>query len=103
MLGRLAAKAASSDAPVEAELFLDETIAPQDIDTVVQRAVAAAAEAAGLPQSSFAVGKARGLSRSVSVTAPLALLRTVMAGKEFTSLLPSDLSSDEATIRPVKQ
>ena len=103
VLRRLQAKVESPEVPVAAQLFLDEGVAPEDIETVVRQALATAAQDAGLPQSSISLGRVRSLSHSISAMAPLAVLRAVMARKEFASLLPGDLTSDEVMIKPVKR
>jgi hypothetical protein len=103
VLRRLQATVESPEMPVEAQLFLNEGVAPEDIETIVQKALATAADDLGLSQGSISLGKVRSLSHSISATAPLAVLREVMARKEFASLLPGDLTSDEAMIKPVKR
>ncbi len=100
---RLEARTPSPRTPVEAQLFLEESVAPEDVGQVVDSAVRAAAAETGVPQSSITLGRARSLSRSIAVTAPLEVLRLLMARKEFTSLLPADLTSDEAMIKPVER
>lgn len=103
VLRRLQAKAKSCDAPVEAQLFLDAGVSAEQIEMVVKKAVATAAKDAGLPHSSISVGKPRKLSHSINVSAPVVVLRALLAREEFASLLPGDLTGSEAMIRPVER
>jgi hypothetical protein len=101
VLKRLEAEASGPGHPVSAQLFLQESVAPEALRDVVARALAAIANHQGLDPGAISLGKPRMLSNSITATAPVEALRALMKLDEFKALLPANLSLEEASVRPV--
>lgn len=101
VLKRLEAEASAPGHPVAAQLFLEDSVAPEALHDVVAKALAAIADLQGLDPSAISLGKPRRLSNSITATAPVEALRALMQLDVFKALLPANLSRDEATVLPV--
>lgn len=102
VLDRLGTEEAETGGPVEAQLFLEEDVAPETMAAMVKEALDQEGKRQGVDPASISVGRARLLSRSIVARAPVAVLRGVMNLTGFKALLPANPLPEEAMIKPVR-
>lgn len=102
VLRRLEAEASAPGSPVEAQLFLEDSVPPEALREVAEQALAAIAKKQGIDPAQISLGTPRTLSNSITATAPVNALRALMRLDAFKTLLPANLSVDEALIRPFR-
>jgi hypothetical protein len=100
VLKRLA-KSATGDEAVSAQIVLSETVLPDAIASTTLSSLAVAARTLGLDPKLIRVGAAQQLAHSISVEAPVSVLRTIMSQEPFSQIMPGNLSTDEVMIKPV--
>lgn len=100
VLKRLA-KSATGDEAVSAQIVLSESVLPDAIASTTLSSLAAAARTLGLDPKLIRVGAAQQLAHSISVEAPVSVLRKIMSQETFSQIMPGDLSMDEVMIKPM--
>jgi len=101
VLRRLDSEAARPGVPVEAQLFLEESVAPESLGEMVRAALTEEARRQGESPDSISVGTARMMSRSIVARAPVSVLRELMRRDGFKSLLPANYPASDVTVKPV--
>jgi hypothetical protein len=100
VLNRLAEGKADPEL-ASAQIVLSELIQPDDIASVTRESLEAAARSLGHDPGLIRIGKTRELANSISVNAPVPVLRKIMGEDSFASIMPGNLSRDEAMVLPI--
>jgi hypothetical protein len=87
---------------VSAQIFLTDTVAPEDLPTVAREIVAAAAGAAGEPARSVEIGKIHRSAKSFSVKAAPSVIRHISNLGQVKAVLPAQIE-EGMLIRPVRK